>query len=315
MPSHRTTDISVIIPCFNGEAYLTRAIDSVLGQNAQPESITVVNDGSTDNSRRVAEPYGDRIRWIDLPRNSGSSAARNAGVAASAGTWIVCLDADDELLPGALRDFATATADTTARVIFGDVDCCDESSGTWRTQSASRCLGPPPTAARENLWGSAISTPGAAMVHRSLHDEIGGYSKPWQPTEDRDYWLKCGVLTAFQGTNTTVLRKYRRSNSMVRTFSDKAVYWGLRVQIEFVDWCRERGIDTDFIPHSPTDFAMAALTRATDVRDWRVASLILGYAEQRHIPVEGARTWLPRLMRRALRLGDHLTGPPLRGDT
>ena len=93
--------VSVIIPTYNRAGCVTEAIDSVLAQTFTDYEIIVVDDGSTDNTRAVLEPYRDRIRYI-YQQNSGVSGARNAGIFAAAGDWIYLLDSDDELLPGTI---------------------------------------------------------------------------------------------------------------------------------------------------------------------------------------------------------------------
>ncbi len=94
--------VSVIIPCYNAEAYLSQAIESVLAQTYSNVEIIVVDDGSTDASCTVAERYGIRITFI-RQKNSGVSAARNAAIAASTGEYLAFLDADDYWLPNKLE--------------------------------------------------------------------------------------------------------------------------------------------------------------------------------------------------------------------
>ena len=93
--------VSVIITCYNYERYVAQAIESALAQRYPNLELIVVNDGSTDDSRSVIARYADRVRVIEQA-NGGSSAAYNAGFAASSGEIIVLLDADDALEPDAL---------------------------------------------------------------------------------------------------------------------------------------------------------------------------------------------------------------------
>lgn len=87
---------SVIIPVFNGADTICRAIDSVIGQGCRDLEVIVVDDASTDGTARLLkEQYGNEVKVISLPQNSGSSVARNAGMAAATGDYIVFLDADD----------------------------------------------------------------------------------------------------------------------------------------------------------------------------------------------------------------------------
>lgn len=95
---------SIIIPMYNRESCIERAIDSCLSQGFTDFEIIVVDDGSTDGScARVQRKADDRIRLITHPANRGRCPARNTGMAAARGRWFVFLDSDDELIPGALE--------------------------------------------------------------------------------------------------------------------------------------------------------------------------------------------------------------------
>ena len=88
--------ISVIIPLYNKEDYISRAIDSVLRQTFKDFELIIVNDGSTDQGPGIARNFHDRrIRVIDQ-QNSGEGAARNRGVAEARAELVAFLDADDE---------------------------------------------------------------------------------------------------------------------------------------------------------------------------------------------------------------------------
>jgi glycosyltransferase involved in cell wall biosynthesis len=109
--------ISVVIPCFNYARYVATAIESALGQDAEPVEVVVVNDGSKDDSLRVISRYADRVRIVDQA-NQGHVAACNHGFAATTGMVVVFLDADDLLEPSALSRVAEAFSPSTAKVQY-----------------------------------------------------------------------------------------------------------------------------------------------------------------------------------------------------
>lgn len=95
---------SIIIPMYNRERYIARAIDSCLRQDFVNFEIIVVDDGSIDKSVEIVKRYVDpRIKLICHAVNRGVGPARNTGIESATGEWIICLDSDDELLPGALN--------------------------------------------------------------------------------------------------------------------------------------------------------------------------------------------------------------------
>jgi glycosyltransferase involved in cell wall biosynthesis len=86
--------VSVIVPCYNAAAFLRETLDSVLAQTVRPLEVIVVDDGSTDQSAKIAASYGDLVRVI-RQQNRGESVARNRGIDEARGDWIAFLDADD----------------------------------------------------------------------------------------------------------------------------------------------------------------------------------------------------------------------------
>lgn len=124
--------VSVVIPCFNAAEFLPEAINSVLNQTYPIHEILVIDDGSTDDSVRIAESFGNRVRAI-RQKNQGESIARNRGFELASGQWIAFLDADDVWLPEKLeKQLADCQPDTIAThsnvFLFGNVTGIVDSS-------------------------------------------------------------------------------------------------------------------------------------------------------------------------------------------
>lgn len=94
--------VSVIIPAYNREQFISRAVESVLNQTFQRAEVIVVDDGSTDRTIEVLAPFVGRIRVIHQDHR-GVGAARNAGIRAAKGRWIAFLDTDDWWKPPKLE--------------------------------------------------------------------------------------------------------------------------------------------------------------------------------------------------------------------
>lgn len=89
------TLVSIITPCYNGEKYIAQTIRSVLEQTYENWEMIIVDDGSSDGSADIIRSFTDsRIRLMQQ-ENSGSAAARNAGIRAAQGRYLALLDADD----------------------------------------------------------------------------------------------------------------------------------------------------------------------------------------------------------------------------
>jgi glycosyltransferase involved in cell wall biosynthesis len=86
--------VTVVIPAFNAERYITQAIDSVLHQTCGTFEVIVVDDGSKDQTRSVVERYGALVRY-EFQANAGPSTARNRGIDLASGEFVAFLDADD----------------------------------------------------------------------------------------------------------------------------------------------------------------------------------------------------------------------------
>ena len=107
--------ISIIVPAYNAEKYLDACLESILTQDACMEVI-VVDDGSTDSTYDIAVRHG--VKAIRQP-NKGLSSARNTGLDNASGKWVLFVDADDCLTPGALRHLLDAASDTGCDIVIG----------------------------------------------------------------------------------------------------------------------------------------------------------------------------------------------------
>lgn len=121
MPTPELAPVSVIIPCYNAADTLRRAVDGVLDGAPSNLELLLVDDGSTDATSALCDELaaGDgRIRVLHR-KNGGASAARNAGLDAARGDWILFVDADDTLTPGLWQALGEAFAADPGMVLFG----------------------------------------------------------------------------------------------------------------------------------------------------------------------------------------------------
>lgn len=123
---------SIIVPMYNAARYIEKCILSVEHQDFEQYECIFVNDGSTDNSEDIIKHYQTFNRRIKLvsQENHGASAARNVGIEKATGEYLIFLDADDELAPGALSLLGeTLSASPNCEVAWNFVkECCTERS-------------------------------------------------------------------------------------------------------------------------------------------------------------------------------------------
>lgn len=115
----QATPVSVIVPAYNAQRWLDRCLRSVLEQDYPALELVVVNDGSRDSTALIIDAFAERdprVRAIHQP-NKGVSEARRAGLDAASGVWIQFLDADDELLPGAIGALVARAEQTGADLV------------------------------------------------------------------------------------------------------------------------------------------------------------------------------------------------------
>lgn len=128
--------VSVIIPVYNAQQYVGETIDSLMDQTLSAFEVICVDDGSTDGSREVIEQLAKADRRIRLisQENMHAGAARNRGLAEAEGEYVLFLDADDMLAPGALEAYAMAGIRTGADVIVSNAGHLREDGGIERSK-------------------------------------------------------------------------------------------------------------------------------------------------------------------------------------
>jgi len=178
--------VSVIIPTFNRGWIIAEAVESVLSQDFSDFELIVVDDGSTDNTREVLEPYLKDVIFIQQP-NRGVSAARNCGISHAGGRLVAFLDSDDIWMPGKItRQVAFFKSNSEALVC--------QTQEIWnrngkRVNPKNRHEKREGMIFRESLELCLIS-PSAVMMRKKLFNTIGVFDETLPACEDYDMWLR-----------------------------------------------------------------------------------------------------------------------------
>lgn len=169
--SEKQTMFSVIIPVYNVEDYLSECLDSVLCQNFHNYEILVVEDKSTDSSlqiaRRYAQAHMDRIRLLEHQVNKGLGGARNTGIDEAKGQYLVFLDSDDYMKPGALEQLYSVLVRENIDVVEFGYDLVDEGGAFLRRVHCGQSIYAP--TGRERSLITRSVTAWNKVVRRSVY--------------------------------------------------------------------------------------------------------------------------------------------------
>ena len=176
---------SIIVPAYNYGHLLSRAIESVLQQSRDDWDLTVINDGSTDNTNDVVNSLlnkGHSFSYIEQA-NSGLASTRNNGIQISKGQYLIFLDADDEMMPGALEHFRQAihSSPSTAMFIGGHISVL--SSGKFKSHIPTVLKNKKGLLKSYLLDKSLTISNGATAMRRDIFDRYL-YPEDFKSTED-----------------------------------------------------------------------------------------------------------------------------------
>mgnify|MGYP005836129843 FL=1 len=234
--------VNVIIPAYNSAWCVAEAIDSALAQTYPRVEVLVVNDGSTDDTPRVLDQYGSKIECIYQP-NSGLSAARNCGILASTGEYIVFLDADDRLLPSMVEKLLPPMLENPACALtYGGHHQIDSSGERFGQSSLDR----PSGRVFETLTKDGLIQVGAAMVRRASLAQSGLFDPMLRQIEDRDLWMRLAYYHEFVFVPEYVAEYRSTPGSMSRNWNERRLASELVVR-KFELFAKARNLPTGLV--------------------------------------------------------------------
>lgn len=178
--------VSIIVPCYLHAHFMDEALQSVLGQTYPHWECIIVNDGSPDDTERIAKEWCARdSRFHYLKKeNGGLSSARNAGIATSTGEYILPLDADDVLHPDYLEKLVPILFEDES---LGIVSCYTKFFCTDITKTSFDLM-PQGTYWRYLLYANQLIA--TSLYRKECWDIVGGYDESMKKGfEDWDFWL------------------------------------------------------------------------------------------------------------------------------
>ena len=183
--------VSVVIPVFNGEAFLREAVQSVLDQKYSPLEIIIVDDGSTDDTERVARSLPENVRYLHQS-NQGPAAARNRGIEHAQGSLIAFADADDLWPEGKLDvQLPYLMRDPAIEIVMGRIQQVRLSGEEFADPAFSVNLG-------------------SAVIRKSVFERVGLFDETMRYSEDVDWFMRAREGGAAIMTINEVTLLYRQ---------------------------------------------------------------------------------------------------------
>jgi glycosyltransferase involved in cell wall biosynthesis len=287
------------MPAYNVAPYLGAAMDSVLSQTHRDVELIVVDDGSTDDTPRIA---GERARRDGRVRilhraNGGIAAARNDAMRAATAPVFAILDSDDLWDPSYLE---TQLAILEQRP---DVDVVTANAWLLGGRHDGRSARPFPDARPEPDLAAIISDETAVFImsvfRRRMYDAIGGFDETFRTNEDYDYWLRAAAAGFRFTRNDRPLGRYRRRHDSLSADDVRMVRGILRVYEKLRGAVADRPLEQALLDRQVARFATllheVEARLALDAGDVAAASEHLSALHERR---GGARLAIARLMAR-----------------
>lgn len=221
--------ISVIIPTYNRDWCIQRALDSVLGQSFDDFDVWIVDDGSSDNTRGIIRKLVSRgtrvpVKYIFMA-NRGVAAARNLGIQSSRGNWLALLDSDDLWLPEKLeRQLQFIKAHPEISLIH--------TAERW-IRNGKR-VNPPKAYQKfggdvfEKCLPVCMIGPSTSLIERKIFDEVGGFNEDFPVCEDYDFWLRVCIRESVGLIDEELTVKYGGHGDQLSTGHVAMDYWRIR---------------------------------------------------------------------------------------
>ena len=233
--------VSVVIPVYNGAAFLAEAIECVTAQGYQPLELLVIDDGSTDSTADVAARYSSEVVYAHQS-NAGPAAARNRGIDLAKGEMLAFLDVDDLWSEDKLRlQTAYLKANPNVDIVQGHIQ---------RVQLAEKRSG-------GRRPSEAASAPyryvniGSALFRRSVFDTVGLFDETLRDSEDVDWFIRAWENNVSKVVLESVTLFYRRHDRNITDRQNPINYGLTKLVKRHLDRRRSPALGSKMAPGLP----------------------------------------------------------------
>jgi len=202
--------VSIIIPTYNREKLIIKALDSIFAQTFNDFEILIIDDASTDNTKEVIESLANpKIKYFRLEKNSGQCVARNYGIKRASGEFIAFLDSDDEWLPeklGSQMDFFH-NGPVNLGVVYGFSYQKDMISNKTVLKDGPYFRG---DLHEKFLEGFCPPTPSIFLVKKEAIEKVNYFDESLITFVDLDLWIRLSEFYRFDFVEKPVIIKYEQ---------------------------------------------------------------------------------------------------------
>ncbi|QOG03811.1 glycosyltransferase [Flavobacterium sp. MDT1-60] len=233
--------ISIILPVYNGEKYLSQSIESCVNQTHKNIELIIVNDCSTDNTLSIANQYAqkdNRIRILSNFENKKLPASLNIGHNEARGDFITWTSDDNFYEPDALEKLLKSLLENEADIVYSDIFLIDNLGNRIREVRLLRV---------ENLiFGNVIGS--CFLYRRNVFQKNNGYNETLFLIEDYDFWLRAILHSKYYKLDQFLYNYRKHENSLtnqIKTVNDKQITWKKNIEVMYFEFSRNF-IDHDF---------------------------------------------------------------------
>jgi glycosyltransferase involved in cell wall biosynthesis len=276
--------VSVLIPCFNADAYVGETLESVLRQTWPAIEVIVVDDGSTDQSVREIRRFGQSKLHLVEKSNLGASAARNEAFRRSSGSFIQFLDADDLICSDKIQLQMLrllGTSRSVASAEWGRFGGRAEET-VFNPEVVWRDLNPLDWLALSRQDGLGMMLPALWLIPRGIVVAAGPWRENLSLMDDTEYYTRI-LLNAERVLFTAGARCYYRSG-IAGSLSNRKSAKAWASQFEVIELCQQRVLSREDSERMRRAFALSwqHLAHACYPYDRRLAEAALGRARASH---------------------------------
>lgn len=220
--------VSVVMPAYNSEAFVSEAIASVIDQTYENWELIIVDDGSTDRTREIVSGFvasDGRIHYLHQS-NSGPASARNKGIHASRGRYIAFLDSDDLWFRDKLEKQMNFAVTHPGYVVYGGVRYLREKDGMFVEDKETknfRNFGTIAENAEYLLFHPNLTMTCSVILEKSMLEKVGLFDQTLSSSEDDNLYFRLALNYMFFALQEPVFYRRKHTQNITANLTSKEI--------------------------------------------------------------------------------------------